>query len=190
MDVMASERSDMLAAVKGADDFYKCLGSFVLKYSDTEALIQTALWHFAGVPSPTAQAAFVGSGPDRAMKIISRIAAAQNWPEEKKSVMQHAFQQLERIKKLRNNILHYGAQLEGPDTWRISNEQFVHVPKNISTTIVSPTTLKSAEDDLHDIDMLLIDIMCFGQQSNLDQAALEEARKYAWKYKETSSRGA
>jgi hypothetical protein len=163
---------DIETTLAGTDQFYEELGRFVLKFAETEGLLQAALWHFSGLDRPTARAVFSNANVERVIDLIGQIAKAQNWPTEKETRRKRVLEQLDRIKKLRNNILHYGAQLEGPDAWRI--------PKYVTT--ISPETLKAAEQDLNQIDILLYDLM-FEKQSNLDQASLAEKLKYDWKYR-------
>jgi len=169
----------MIAALAGVDVFHLALGQFVAKFSETEALIQTTLWELAGVEPPTAQAVFSGIRTDGAMQYINRIAAAQNWPQPRADLALYAFAQLVPINKLRNNILHYGAQLVGPDSWRISNENFVHVPKNISSSVISPASLKQAQADLDEIDLILIDLLLMGRPGDYRAGA-----RPTWQYKQ------
>jgi hypothetical protein len=176
----------IVAALMGVDAFHLALGKFVAKFSETEALLQTSLWELTGLKSPMAQSVLSGVRTDGAMQYINRIGVAEKWSKARLEAKQHVFDQLGHINKLRNNILHYGAQLEGPDTWRVSNEGFVHTPENISSTVISPKTLKAAESDLDQIDMLLLDMIIAARPRPTipDEAeAYEDARKYAWQYK-------
>ncbi len=170
-------------ALLGVDVFHQELGKFVAKFSETEALIQTVFWEFAGVQPPTAQAVFSGVRTDDAMGKITRIADAQKWPQTRQKRKQHVFDQLKHINKLRNNILHYGAQLEGPDIWKVTNKAFVHVPENISSEVISPQTLKAAWHDLDTIDLLLLDMVLEGREGRPDPDTVDQALKTAWQYK-------
>ena len=94
-----------------------------------------------------------------------------------------AFTHLDKIKELRNDILHYGASLEGVNAWRVTNRNFVHVPKNISEKVISDETLKAAQLDLDQIDTMVIDLMLLGGATEVEKELFEEARdNYQWKY--------
>ena len=53
MAINKTERDKIAAALMGADPFHLALGQFVVKFSETEALIQTVFWELASVPTPT-----------------------------------------------------------------------------------------------------------------------------------------
>lgn len=85
------------------------LGNFISMFSALEAKLQAALWKFAGVTPPGAQAVFSGVRVNGAMQFINRLADAQNWDKARKDELQFMFAQLGIINRLRNDLLHYGA---------------------------------------------------------------------------------
>ena len=184
MTITKETRERIAKTLVGLDTFYLALGQFVAQFSETEALIQTVFWELAGIQSPTAQAVFSGVRTDDAMGKITRIADAQKWSLSAKNKKDFIFGQLKHINKLRNNILHYGAQLEGPDTWKVTNENFVHVPENISSEVISPQILQAARNDLDTIELLLIDLILInGPHEQAARDAIDEALKTSWQYK-------
>ena len=184
MPITKETRETIAKALAGLDSFYLALGQFVAKFSETEALIQTVFWELAGIKSPTAQAVFSGVRTEDAMGKITRIADAQKWSTSAKDKKDFIFGQLKHINKFRNNILHYGAHLEGPDTWKVTNEDFVHIPENISSEVISPQVLRAAYNDLDTIDLLLLDLILInGPHEQAARDAIDEARKTSWQYK-------
>jgi hypothetical protein len=161
-------------------DYMLALGRFVTEFSNVEALIQKALWQFAGVPEPTAQAVFSGTRTDGCIQFINRIAAAQNWSEPRKKELEHIFSQLGMINKLRNDILHYGSMMTEPldGLWLISNKPFVHLPERIQEICVTPNLLEDATSDLRTIQWFLYVIMGTDGASIFDP----ETRR-TWLYK-------
>jgi len=122
------------------------LGNFISMFSALEAKLQAALWKFAGVTPPGAQAVFSGVRVNGAMQFINRLADAQNWDKARKDELQFMFAQLGIINRLRNDLLHYGAswqELED-ETFVITNKPFVHVPERIQETRITPEILKDA----------------------------------------------
>jgi hypothetical protein len=173
-----SDTSDATAA------FFQALGRFLTRFSEIEALMQTTLWSLAGVPQPTAQAVFSGVRTEGAMQFINRIAAAEEWNTYRREELQYVFTQLGLINKLRNNILHYGAEQEGPDAWVVTNKQFVHVPENVSRTIISPTTLEHARHDLDKVEThLTYLLLATSHIPGPDRDQIESVLQRPWRYK-------
>jgi hypothetical protein len=165
------------------DRYQQSLGRFVMAFSRIEANLQTVLWHFPGVPSPTAQAVFSGVRTEGAISYINRIGDAQKWRKTKKERLQLVFTQLGHINKLRNEILHYGAELHAPNTWVISNRLFAHLPERVKETIVSPAILDNATADLNTIEANLI-FMAWGKEMPAKaRTTFRRAMRNAWLYK-------
>jgi hypothetical protein len=166
------------------DQYQQSLGRFVAAFSQVEANLQTVLWHFAGVKAPTAQAVFSGVRVEGAMGFINRIAEAQRWRKSKRDKLQYIFTQLGIINKLRNDILHYGAQLHARDTWVVSNRLFAHIPKRVRQLTVSPSILDDASFDLRKIESHLIVMAWHKVMPPGARAAFRPALKAAWRYKQ------
>jgi hypothetical protein len=136
--------------------FHQALGRFITRFSEIEALLLRTLWACAGIGAPKAQAVLSGVKVEGAMGYINRIAAAEQWHRHRRALIQRAFSQLGLINKLRNGILHYGTEPDGPDTWIVTNKHFVHIPENISQMVISVTTLDHARYDLDKIECQLL----------------------------------
>ncbi len=145
------------------------LGNFISMFSALEAKLQAALWKFAGVSPPGAQAVFSGVRVNGAMQFINRLADAQNWDKARKDELQFMFAQLGIINRLRNDLLHYGAswqELED-ETFVITNKPFVHVPERIQETRITPEILKDAAFDTAQI---LLRLIVFGWSDEYPEA--------------------
>ena len=165
------------------DAFHLALGRFLTRFSGTEAFMQTILWRLARVQSPTAQAVFSGIRTEGVMQYINRIAAAEKWSKTQCDLLQFVFTQLGHINKLRNNILHYGAEPEGHDAWIVTNKQFAHVPENVSRIVISPLTLDMAASDLEKIETHLIDFVYSGHLRGSDRDGIDLILARTWQYK-------
>jgi hypothetical protein len=169
----------------GERQYLESLGRFISAFAETEVNLQTVLWHFAGVPSPTAPAVFSGVRVDAAMKLINRIAEAQKWKKTRKEKLTPVFQRLGQITKLRNDILHYGAKPSSLNftTWTVTNRLFAHTAARIRETHVSSETLDHATRDLQKISSHLI-VIAWGQlMPRKTRASVAEGLKHAWRYK-------
>jgi hypothetical protein len=163
--------------------YHQSLGKFVSTFSMVECALLWAFWECAGVPSPIAQAVFSGTRIDGAIGFINRIADAQKWRKSKKQEFQYVFTQLGHINKLRNNILHYGATLDVPGQWIVSNALFAHIPEKMHTVAISRTVLEDASEDLLKILAHLL-VLSYGKW--MPRASLRLAsrvRKTAWRCK-------
>lgn len=179
----AGTSNRLVQALMGVDVYHTALGRFMSKFSETEATMQEVLWRFAGVQSPTAQAIFSGVRIDAATNHITRIANAQNWSKTRKAEWKKITDQLSHIKKLRNDIAHYGATWQGKDSWLVTNKLFAHTPENVTTVMVSPSKLDDASADLDKMEHHLIDFAWGEYLPPESREAFSEALKRAWRYK-------
>ena len=133
---------------KQAEPYFLALGRFVSVFAQVESMLATVLWKHAGVPPPLAQAVFSGVRTEAAMQYIRRIADAQNWPAAHKTNIELVFAQLSALTKLRNDILHFGASMDEPSVWTVSNKNFVHIPDRVRETKITSNILDDASWDL------------------------------------------
>jgi hypothetical protein len=136
---------------KEVEAYYIALGEFVTQFSWTEQELQVALWRAAKMKEPTAQAVLSGVRTEAAISLIYRVADAQNWPQTKRTKLKRAFDQLQVINKLRNDVLHRGSKLQTDGSWLVTNERFVHIPERIAKINLSAAELRAAADDLFKI---------------------------------------
>jgi hypothetical protein len=170
------------AYYKKTDAYNLALGRFVSIFSMVECCLQTYLWHFAGISKPTAQAVFSGIRVDGAMQLINRIADAHNWHDPAKERIKYVFSQLGMINRLRNDILHYGAETPadlGGD-WIVSNKQFAHIPERIQETKINPKILKDATYDLVRINLHVLTLTATGDERVTLEDALEPLFQSPW----------
>lgn len=117
------------------------------------------------------------------MQYIRRIADAQRWDETRKADIEYAFTQLGEINKLRNDLLHYGAQMKEPNVWTISNKNFVHIPEKIQEMKITPETLLHATNDLVRIQYRII-LMAWGDEMpEAVRGGFASTLTGAWQYK-------
>lgn len=133
---------------KQAQPYMLALGQFVSAFSQAEAHLAAFLWKAAGIDPPVAQAVFSGIRTDAAMQSVRRIADAEAWPTSKTTEVEYVFAHLSAITKLRNDILHYGATMETPTSWKVTNRAFVHIPEKVQESKISAEILNSAAKDL------------------------------------------
>jgi hypothetical protein len=168
---------------KQAEPYLIALGRFVSLFSQIEANLQSALWRFAKVPTPTAQAIFSGIRTDGAMQYIRRIADAEQWSKEKKAELEQVFAKLGAINKLRNDLLHYGATMQEPNVWTITNKMFAHTPEKIQEIKITPAILEDATADLIKVLFHLI-IMGWGDEMEPQMRdVFNPVLRRAWQYK-------
>jgi hypothetical protein len=164
------------------DEYYDALGRFIADFSEIEGAMQIALWHFAKVKTPIAQAVFSGVRSDDACNKITRIADAENWPEERKIIWQEISSRLGLLRTLRNDIVHYGAEWVAPNTWIATNDMFVHAPKKITNTPVTITILSDATADLQKLSLLLFNFIFADEMTALGKLSIRQALERAWRY--------
>jgi hypothetical protein len=162
--------------------YWQALGCFVDRFTGVELNLQTLLWLFAGVPMPTAQAVFRNTSANRAIEIIWRVAEAQNWTEGRKAQLKPIFDQLDKINKLRNDLLHLGAKCEGEGRWAISNQLLAHTEKKIRTQTITIPILKAATVDLTSIELRLTLFAFADQMSPEARTSFEAETKLPWRY--------
>src|ERR1700731_469239 len=115
-------------------EYWAALGEFVSTFSTVEVNMQQALWEFAGLSRPLALALLAGSTRiDSAMTLINKVSVAKKWKSARKRELQTICTQLGIINKVRNDILHYGANyIEGE--WVVSNRSMVATQKRARIT--------------------------------------------------------
>jgi hypothetical protein len=164
-----------------ADEFAEALGQFCWNFSITEATVRSTLHRVMGVAPNVGNAALSGISFNAMMDIITKLSAAQKWPNEKTKEWTYVKSQLGIIATLRNNILHYGAYKLGAD-YVVSNQQVIHIPERLSAFKISRQTLLDASDDLAQavarINLLFHDL------PEEHVKLLRKARTPSWRYKQ------
>jgi hypothetical protein len=138
-------------------EYWEALGEFVSTFSSVEVNMQLALWTFAGLSRPMATAILAGSTRiDSAINLMNKISVAKKWRAERKKEFSAISTQLGIINKIRNDILHYGAESASQDEWIISNKALAATQKRIRTTKVTVRALHEMTYDLVAIDLRII----------------------------------
>jgi hypothetical protein len=129
---------NMLAHMVRTPAYYTALGHFIFTFARVETILHRALWFCAGVRSPVAQAVFSGFKIEGCLQLIRRTAEAKNWTKDKREKLEEITNRLGPINRLRNDLLHYGVDLDmkNDDSWTFTNAQFVHVPERIRTETI------------------------------------------------------
>lgn len=162
--------------------YWEALGNFVSMFSLVEENMQIALWRCARVKSPIAPAIFSGTRVDAASSYIKRIAEAENWPNRKRKELDDVFKQLGELTRVRNDILHYGASMRGPEEWVVSNKLVAHTQDRIRETKITPAILNIMTNDLHKVIFHLIVLTSRGKRVR-HPPIISEVLRRAWLYK-------
>ncbi len=178
-----------IALGRHVEDFFTALGEFVAAFSEVEIELQFILWRLAGLEQPIGQAVLSGVRTEDAMNRINRLGDALEWTQKHQDRFQHCFSHLGEINRLRNDILHYGAQLKEGYNWRTSNSPFVHVDKKIRTREFSVIDLENATVDLKTLRRYLNELG-FGDLMQLkEREKLFPDQPSAWSYKSQQPKG-
>jgi hypothetical protein len=164
------------------EDYYNALGRFVSKFSEVETNFLTALWHFGGLESPISQAVLSGVKIEGATGYINRIADAKGWTKKRRQRFKDFSDQLGLINKLRNDILHNGANWTGQQTWTVTNKLIAHTPSRIRTFPITVQLLKDAVSDLEKIENDLILFAWGHAMTKSTRRIFEEIRRKTWHY--------
>jgi hypothetical protein len=163
-------------------EYYEALGRFVVEFTEVEGTLQRALWHISNVKSPVAQAIFSGVRADDASNKITRIGEAENWSEERRAAWKVIADRLGILRTLRNDLLHYGADLKLDGTWVVTNQRYVHAPRKITRTPVTPAILGEATSDLQKLGIHLFHFLYHEAMSSDAARNLEQTLQHAWRY--------
>jgi hypothetical protein len=170
-------------------NYFRSLGEFMTIFSSVEVNLQMAVWEFAGLSEPVAKAILPSLRIEMAMSTINRIADTQSWNAEKRAELEDMFWHLGEINKLRNDILHYGAAMDGSEWITVTNKAFAHVPNKVRTLRISSTTLKEATLDLVKIQTHLV-ALAWGHRMPLTaRASMSDILTSAWRYKSPQQAG-
>ena len=132
-------------------EYYEALGRFVDMFSRVEAAATLTLWHYAKTSPEIAKVIFAGTRVDLGSKFIKQIAAATNIAQDLQDDLADVLQQLGIILKVRNEVLHYGAEPESVASGRAIISDALKAKGQPSTFPISPTILDQLTADLQKI---------------------------------------
>lgn len=161
--------------------YHQALGSFVSAFAMTEQLLQLTLRLFAGLENKIGSALLSGVRPDQAKDLLNRVLDVRNMGPVKGMLKRH-FDHLGLITKVRNDILHYGAEFETPEVLIVSNERDAHVPSRLREIRITPSSLRQMNLDLGTIRCGLLAAVEEIIPSDRDYKWREHARE-PWRYK-------
>jgi hypothetical protein len=163
-------------------EYWAALGEFVSTFSIVEVTMQQALWEFAGLSRPLALALLAGSTRiDSAMTLISKVSVARKWKSARKQELQAICTQLGIINKVRNDILHYGANFAKGE-WVVSNLAMVATKKRARTTRFTVPSLSNMTKDLMAINSRLV-YLAWGPFMNAKtKRSFAQVRRDPWRY--------
>jgi hypothetical protein len=167
-------------------EYWAALGEFVSTFSTIEVNMQQALWEFAGLSRPLALALLAGSTRiDSAMTLISKVSVAKKWKSARKKELQAICTQLGIINKMRNDILHYGADFSNGE-WVVSNRSMVATKKRARTTRFTVPALKNMTRDLMAINLRLVYLAWGSFMNEKTKRSFAQVRRDPWRYKPPS----
>lgn len=129
-------------------EYFEALGRLIHEFAQVEAVGQSLLFYYAGVPDIVGKALFSGVRLDSAKDPINRIIDAVELPPQKKANLKFAFDQLGKISSKRNNIMHFGAVYDGERGFVVSNSRSAHIETKINEFAVKASDLNDMISDL------------------------------------------
>jgi len=128
--------------------YWEALGQFVSRFAEIERAMQILLRSIAGVHDHVGKAVFSGVRADAAKDLINRTLDAKG-DETTKAALKRHFEQFGIITKIRNDILHYGAQFDSLNRATISNAIVTHIPDRLRKFQITPDDLEDMTIDLN-----------------------------------------
>jgi hypothetical protein len=130
------------------EKYLLALGYFIARFAQVELILNSAVRYFAklGHPSNIANALLGPLRVDAAMATITRLIEARKLRGKDIDELKLIIDQLGKIARARNDIMHLGA--EGYGRLVVTNRQFAHTRNRIRLMSVSAKVLKQMEGDL------------------------------------------
>ncbi len=132
--------------------YYEALGRFVDMFARVETAMTLTLWHYAKTAPEIAKIVHAGTKViDTGADYIKQLVAVTNTSADIQADIKDVTEQLRAINKIRNHILHYGAEMESIATGRaiVSN---AYKAKNEPLEFpIGPTDLDNMTADLRKI---------------------------------------
>ena len=158
-------------------DYWFHLGKFIHAFAQIEAQLLLLLVRTAGLSGIKAGALFHGIRQEGARDSINNLLQATK-QFEKKRRLESSFAQIATIGTVRNNIVHWGARLDGFGLFVVSNSE--RKPLKRKTYSVTIDEFRSMNSDLSRISFILM------AERGYIKASHEMIEKYAllpWLYK-------
>jgi hypothetical protein len=164
--------------------YWLALGRFIDAYSTMELILNLSLRHYAKMPDPVAQAIFFNTRIDSAIQFLNRLIDTGEIGEPAKSDLKALFAQLLIINRIRNDVIHYGANFDNDPIAIVSNSVFAHTADRIRQTPISPEILEDLICDLGKIHAHFVANHVGLQESDeIRHPEQEILLKASWRYK-------
>ena len=163
--------------------YWAALGRFVASFAALENQIQLTLRHYTGVTDPIAQAVFSGVKAETGIGFIKRLHEALMVPDEDCEMLNHAALHLGKIRRIRNDLLHYGATYDTGGVFIISNRLVALTEKRIIETKITAGILDNMSYDLGMIEMRLFWLTFDAKKRQRYSKGANQVLTAAWLYR-------
>jgi hypothetical protein len=133
------------------EKYLLALGRFTHAFSRIEMFTTLALWVVSGVGQQMGRALLSGIRVDQAISVLRRVMDTENITGPQRDDLEPALQHLGMINKMRNDILHYGADVLENNQLMVSNFLSAHLDERLREVIISPQMLDDMTFDLDKI---------------------------------------
>jgi hypothetical protein len=188
MDEGAS--AEFLAEIQAPyKNYNERLGAFMVSFSATEKILLEVIKLAADLDSSVGNAVLGGVRVHDGTSMLNRVLDALSL-NEKKAALKPALDQLGQINTTRNNILHWGAQIDGADTdqtFLVTNAHLIHERQIPIAYTVTPSDLSAMIVDLSRIQLHLVNVLENGNNGDvtfgMSDPIIQRALKKPWLYK-------
>jgi hypothetical protein len=160
------------------------LGHFISIFSEVEEHLNNVVWHYADLQYKQAVMLFSALRVDHATNLINRIILAENRSGPMVTEITLVLDQLGKIARARNDIVHLGIGETRGAEFIITNKRYAHTESRIREMPVTIPILDAMIQDLYRISSILDDHIHF----DLKEPGKEYVPKTAisWRYKPPS----
>ena len=137
-------------------DYWEALGKFISLFSNVELALASTIWTITTLKPPTAKALFPGIRVHDGISLLKRICAAEGWQPNRASLLEDTCQQLGQINGIRNELLHYGGEVQPSGLVEVSNRKVAYIPEKVRSVTISSEILDRMYSDLTKIQIHLI----------------------------------
>src|SRR5262249_52351546 len=123
--------------------YWLALGRFIEEFAIVELLLNFTLWRYAKLDKRVAQGLIGQQRVDRAMQDITRIVEARGLKGARVKELQIIFDQLCKLNRARNDIVHFGTGEMTAHGYIVTNRHFAHLESRVREIHVSPKILES-----------------------------------------------
>ncbi len=139
--------------------YLAALERFVHAFSQIEDALAVVLWIVSEVKQPTAQALLSGVRVDQTFGLLARVMDARKISGPSRVALEETLRQIGLINKIRNEILHFGADGRGQGLLVVSNKRAAHIERRLREITVSARAL---DDMTYDLDTIWVRLHVYG----------------------------